>query len=781
MKISFVEIQNFRKLKSTRIDFSKEKTLFVGANNSGKTTAMIALRRFLIDQKRFDAYDFTVSSWKKINKVGQSWEKHGATPSDLTEWEGTLPTVDVWLEVEPNEIHYVQHLLPTLDWNGGLLGVRLRLEPKEMEALHKEYVAVRQHAADTIAAANDAAKKSKSGRDYKVPLWPSCMKEFLERSFNSKFCVRAYILDPAKKAEPKDGLAQPQILAPTAEYIEENPFAGLIRIDEINAQRGFSDAGNNRDVSSDGTEESTGRGDKRKLSDQLRSYYTRHLDPSEIPELGDVDALDAIHTAQTLFDEKLEMCIAEALNEIQNLGYPGISDPTLTISTRIKPMDGLNHPSALQYMVISNDDDPQEIPPRLPEQYNGLGYQNLISMVFRLMSFRDEWMQVGKIGKKIATKTGEVFFPPPLHLVLIEEPEAHLHVQVQQVFIRRAYEVLRNHPDLKGNKGLTTQLVISTHSSHIAHECEFECLRYFRRKPAKNVGEVPTSVVINLSEVFGKQDETAKFVTRYLKAAHCDLFFADAAIFIEGAAERIMIPHFIRENFPELNQRYLTLLEVGGSHAHRFRPLIEHLGLMTLIISDIDAAANTGNKPSEPIVLGSSQVTHNATLKKWIPEKEAIDELLALPASDKIKHYADENFSVCVAYQLPVKVVLDEAIGQVDIEPNTYEDALAYENIELFKTLDGAGLINKFKEAINQHKTTADLTKAIFNALKSGSKAEFALDLLFLKEPAAFKVPTYIHEGLKWLQDQICIKEKESPGTGQKKANPSSPSKKEAA
>lgn len=354
-----------------------------------------------------------------------------------------------------------------------------------------------------------------------------------------------------------------------------------------------------------------------------------------------------------------------------------------------------------------------------------------------------------------------------------------MHVQVQQVFIRRAYEILRNHADLKGNKALTTQLVVSTHSSHIAHECEFECLRYFRRKSAIDIGDVPTSAVINLSEVFGKQDETAKFVTRYLRAAHCDLFFADAAIFIEGAAERMMIPHFIRENFSELNQRYLTLLEVGGSHAHRFRPLIEHLGLATLIISDIDAAENTGNKPSQPIASGSGQVTRNATLKTWIPEKDEIDELLGLPAYDKIKHYTDENFSVRVAYQLPVKAVLDTATGQVDIAANTFEDALVYENIDLFKTMDGDGLIKKFKEALNQNKTLADLTKAMFDALKSGNKAEFALELLF-KEPNTFKIPAYIREGLEWLQDQVCRKEKETPDAEQKKANPK-PSQKEAA
>jgi len=45
--IEFVEIANFRKLLSARVDLSPQTTLFVGANNSGKTSAMLALRRFL--------------------------------------------------------------------------------------------------------------------------------------------------------------------------------------------------------------------------------------------------------------------------------------------------------------------------------------------------------------------------------------------------------------------------------------------------------------------------------------------------------------------------------------------------------------------------------------------------------------------------------------------------------------------------------------------------------------------------------------------------------------
>lgn len=760
MRIKFIEIQNFRKLKSIRIDFSEEKTLFVGANNSGKTSAMVALRKFLIDQNNFSTNDFTLSNWKRINQIGQAWEDLSSSSNDnivaLSDWEDTLPTMDVWLDVAQNEIHYVQHLLPSLDWEGGVLGVRLQLEPKEMEKLYKEFLIIREQAEATIEAAKNANKE----REYKVTLWPSCMRDFLERGLSNKFCVRSYILDPEKLVAPVNGIARPQTLPEEAEYIEESPFAGLIRINEIDAQRGFSDANAQQRFSDDGNEENSVQNDKLKLSRQLRSYYSKHLDPSDMPEPSDVDALEAIHEAQTLFDERLKDGFGKAFEEVEGLGYPGFSDPKLAIMTRIKPMDGLNHSSALQYEVISHQKDAPETPPRLPEQYNGLGYQNLISMIFRLMSFRDDWMQVGKVGKRAEAKSGETFFPPPLHLVLIEEPEAHLHVQVQQVFIRKAYEVLRSHEELENNKELSTQLIVSSHSSHIAHECEFASLRYFRRKPAINIGDVPMSTVVNLSEVFGEQDETARFVTRYLKSTHCDIFFADAAIVIEGAAERMLVPHFIRENFPELNQSYLTLLEIGGSHAHRFRPLIEHLGLNTLIISDIDAADGTGNKPSKPTSRGENQVSRNSTLKAWLPKKDKIDDLLDAVTDHKTKAY-DECFAVRVAYQTPIKITLDKAVGEIEITANTFEDALVYENLSIFKKLEGDGLLKKFKISLNQYKNATDLNAAMFNDLKSGSKAAFALDLLFLKEPSTFSVPTYIHEGLSWLQDQVSKKKLE--------------------
>lgn len=121
MKIKFVEIQNFRKLKSVRIDLSDEKTIFVGANNSGKTTAIVALRKFLIEQKYFDVNDFTVTNWRKINDIGKNWEEKANSTHEIDDWESMLPAIDVWLNVDQSEIHYVQHLLPKKENKDDLL------------------------------------------------------------------------------------------------------------------------------------------------------------------------------------------------------------------------------------------------------------------------------------------------------------------------------------------------------------------------------------------------------------------------------------------------------------------------------------------------------------------------------------------------------------------------------------------------------------------------------------------------------------------------------------
>ena len=70
MNISSIFIQNFRKLYQCHIDFSNDTTLFVGANNSGKTSAMDALGKFLAG-RAFNFNDITISNRELINKIGE--------------------------------------------------------------------------------------------------------------------------------------------------------------------------------------------------------------------------------------------------------------------------------------------------------------------------------------------------------------------------------------------------------------------------------------------------------------------------------------------------------------------------------------------------------------------------------------------------------------------------------------------------------------------------------------------------------------------------------------
>ena len=354
-------------------------------------------------------------------------------------------------------------------------------------------------------------------------------------------------------------------------------------------------------------------------------------------------------------------------------------------------------------------------------------------------------MRIGKAGKR--TENSDDFIEP-LHIVLVEEPEAHLHAQVQQVFIKKAYSVLRNHPDLGKKSQFSTQLVISTHSNHVAHEINFECLRYFKRMPSTCKDSAPCADVVNLSTTFGEDSETARFATRYLKTTHCDLFFADAAILVEGPAERMLVPHFIKSHYPDLDRNYVSLLEIGGSHAHRLRPLIEALGLLTLVITDLDSIAKDSNGKIQP-ERGKGYRTGNDTIKSWVPEKTNLDEALDANDKDKIK-----DAYVRIAYQNEIKL---EYSGKEETAiPYTFEDALALTNLELFigKTTS-KGLIKKLADAVNKP-TISEACEGLYDALdKNSKKAEMALELLFTTEPSELTPPQYISDGLNWVQEEL--------------------------
>ena len=93
MRILEINIQNFRKLLQCHIEFSEKTTLFVGANNSGKTSAIDALGKFLAD-RNFTFNDITISERSAINVIGERWiQKDCEEPTTITEWESLIGCV----------------------------------------------------------------------------------------------------------------------------------------------------------------------------------------------------------------------------------------------------------------------------------------------------------------------------------------------------------------------------------------------------------------------------------------------------------------------------------------------------------------------------------------------------------------------------------------------------------------------------------------------------------------------------------------------------------------
>ena len=452
-----------------------------------------------------------------------------------------------------------------------------------------------------------------------------------------------------------------------------------------------------------------------------------------------MELVNGVAKANETYEKKKKKTFETPVKELKNINYPGFQNPEITIKSKIQIEEAIRHESAVQFAIQGNPEL------ALPEKYNGLGYRNLISIYLRLMDFREQWLKAISEGKIIQ----------PIHLVFVEEPEAHLHAQAQQVFVKKAFEALRNNPLLKEQPWLSTQLVLSTHSNHVVNELDLNCMRYFRRVITTGLA-IPISKVINLSDTFGTDEETKRFVTRYIRLTHCDFFFADAVVLVEGPAEKILVPKFIKK--AGLDSYYISVIEVNGRHAHSFRSLINKIGIPTLVVTDIDATTTVeedGKTKQKAVVTakGKGYKTGNPAIQNWLPGKDLIDDLLALDDKEKIV----EN--VRMAYQTPISVKWEKGKEDLtEICPYTFEDALIFTNLELFRQdgLKKMGAITTIANLLKNNPSAVDLQKAVFDKLemKSGfQKADFANSLLYKDDFSELTAPAYIQEGLSWLKE----------------------------
>lgn len=399
------------------------------------------------------------------------------------------------------------------------------------------------------------------------------------------------------------------------------------------------------------------------------------------------------------FNQKLDAL----LPALALFGYPGLGDPKLRTETTLDVSRLLTNHTKVRYTGDNGIN--------LPEAYSGLGTRNIILILLQLREFFKLFLAMQP--------------RPCTHMVFIEEPEVHLHPQMQEVFIRKLADIAKAFSEEAG-VAWPVQFVVSTHSSHVANEARFECVRYFMSAPAP--GAAAQTKIRDLRRgLSGKDPADREFLHQYLTLTRCDLLFADKAILIEGTTERLLLPRVIEQldqgkpASEQLSSRYLSIVEVGGAYAHRFFDFLDFLELKTLIITDIDTVKpnEKGKLTACPVHEGTN--TSNACIKSWFDGKKTDPAaLLSAKSDDKSTSYRR------LAYQVPEK----------DKGPcgRSFEDTFMLANPKLF-AIEG--------KAANEKESNA------WEAAKGVKKSEFALHhAIQVKD---WLSPRYITEGLQWL------------------------------
>lgn len=684
MKLTKFAIHNFRRLENVEIDVEDKETIFVGPNNSGKTSATAIFRCFL-GNRHFKIHDLSVARVADFSQFV------------VTGNSADLPEIglDLWFTIDPNTIAFgrVFTLLPALS-DFTRVGLRLSYAIDDARKLTEQYAAA--------YPVDENGERARTLFQYLAT----------DTNFSRHYAIRYASLE---EAQPEGDTVE--IVATPLDPDEGKRLVKhLVRVEFVDAQRNINDDDSSR---------------SNRLSAAFASYYRKNLEQAEYA----AEAHRVIDENNAGLTKHYEAQFAPLMGLIKGLGVPSVNDRELRIISSLSPESALRGSTELLYVDPSRQHE-------LPELYNGLGFKNLIYMAIQARHFHSQWLATAESR-------------PLCLLVFIEEPEVHLHAQVQQAFITNIWSVIDECARAAKQPELVPQLVVTTHSSHILDAVDFEKVRYFQR--CHLVGEDAHDGIRNASAVRSLRafqpdadvvdgvaiapSETLAFLKRYLRLTHCDLFFADAAILVEGAAEKLLLPSMIESSAKRLRTSYLTLLEVGGAYAHRFEGLLAFLRIPYLIVTDLDSVQPAGY-PSTCRADVAGARTSNASLKK-LCGKTTVADLIAMEPVEKISVPKDR----CVAFQTDVLTIDGEA--QMAMRPRTLEEAIAYENFALLRagTLSiGIRIPDSLEEAYGE----------IYERVgsKDFKKTDFAMSLL--AAPATWVVPAYIAEGLRWLESRLC-------------------------
>lgn len=156
-------------------------------------------------------------------------------------------------------------------------------------------------------------------------------------------------------------------------------------------------------------------------------------------------------------------------------------------------------------------------------------------------------------------------------LVIIDEPEIHLHYQFQNEYLHVINEI---------NKEQQCQYVLVTHSESLINSSTIHKVKRFALNAEYNT-------VIKSPNLSTDQKTLIKILdnTRSTYA-----FFAKKVVLVEGETDRYFFKALIQELNPNLIQEIAVLDIIGKGQYNKWKDFFESFGLTVYFISDLDAA-----------------------------------------------------------------------------------------------------------------------------------------------------------------------------------------------